>query len=198
MRTNAATDEREISDRRRGLSVMSLAFTSLPARAGDGLVHVVIDTPRGSRNKYKVDERLGTLKLSRVLPPGHRFPCDFGSIPGTRADDGDALDALVLGDEPYFPGCLVVAHLIGVLEARQTEAGKTLRNDRLLSVPEAPGNLVHARTLDDVDPRWLDGVEHFFISYNEAHGRHFEPIGRRGPDVAERLLEAAIAKAQAR
>ena len=83
--------------------------------------------PRGSRNKYKVDEELGVLKLSRILPAGHSFPFDFGSIPGTRAEDGDALDVMVLAEEPSFPGCLLQVRLIGVLTGRQTEKGKTIR-----------------------------------------------------------------------
>jgi inorganic pyrophosphatase len=94
-----------------------------------GLVRVIIDTPRGSRNKYKFDEELGLFKLSRVLPAGMSFPFDFGSIPSTRAQDGDALDVLVLNEVPLVVGCLVLVHLIGVIRADQTEHRKTIHNE---------------------------------------------------------------------
>jgi inorganic pyrophosphatase len=89
-------------------------------------VHVIIDTPRGSRNKLKWDRKLGVLKLSHILTAGAVFPFDFGFVPGTHGADGDALDVLVLTDEPLFPLCLVQARLIGVIEAEQTQEGKTV------------------------------------------------------------------------
>src|SRR5438046_10317631 len=98
-----------------------------------GHLNVVIDTPKGCRNKYAFDLELNAYKLKSVLPHGTVFPFDFGSIPGTVADDGDPLDALVLMDEPAFCGCLIESRLIGVIEAEQSEDGKTERNDRLLA-----------------------------------------------------------------
>ena len=105
-----------------------------PFAAQKGDVHIVIDTPRGSRNKLKWDEKLRMLKLSHILTAGAVFPFDFGFVPGTRGADGDALDVLVLTDEPLVPLCLVEARLIGVIEAEQTQDGKTFRNDRMLAV----------------------------------------------------------------
>lgn len=87
-----------------------------------GTLNVIIDTPKGSRNKFKFDERLEIFKLGGALPLGAVFPFDFGYIPSTRAEDGDPLDVLILMDEPAFTGCLVQAKLIGVIEAEQTEA----------------------------------------------------------------------------
>src|SRR5436190_11771989 len=89
------------------------------------LINAVIDTPKGSRKKYKYDEDLGLFLLRKELPRGASFPYDFGFIPGTRGEDGDPLDVLVLTDEPSFPGCLARVRLIGVIEAEQTEKGKT-------------------------------------------------------------------------
>jgi inorganic pyrophosphatase len=168
------------------------AFAAVAPRNGDGTVNVVIDTPRGSRNKYKMDEALGCFKLSRILPAGLAFPFDFGSIPGTRAEDGDALDVLVLLDAPSFTGCLVPARLIGVLTARQTEKGETIRNDRLVAVPETASVEPRVRSLEELDPELLRQIEHFFASYNAFQGRRFEPLGRLGPEEAEALLAAAI------
>ena len=97
-----------------------------------GNLNVVIDTPKGCRNKYAFDFDKNAYKLTTVLPRGAVFPFDFGSIPGTIAEDGDPLDVLVLMDEPAFPGCVIQARLVGVIEATQSENGKKIRNDRLI------------------------------------------------------------------
>src|SRR5437868_13373634 len=104
-------------------------FSQLPAR-----VTVVIETPKGSRNKLKFDPATRKFKLSKVMPEGMMFPYDFGFVPSTKAEDGDPLDVLVLTDAPLFPGCLVECTLIGAIEAEQKEEGETERNDRLIAV----------------------------------------------------------------
>jgi inorganic pyrophosphatase len=91
--------------------------TLRPFDEDDGsLVRVIIETPKGCRNKYKYDPEFGAFKLSKVLPEGMVFPYDFGFIPGTKADDGDPIDVLLLMDQPAFPGCVIESRLIGVLE----------------------------------------------------------------------------------
>lgn len=165
----------------------------LPARDPDsGLVRVVIDTPAGSRNKYKFDPKLGVFKISRILPVGMSFPFDFGSIPSTQAEDGDALDVLVLTEAPLFAGCLVHVHLIGVIRATQTEKRKSIRNDRLVGSIETPVNEARFRELNDVPRDTVREVEHFFRSYNEAQGRPFRITGRGGAKAAEQILERAL------
>jgi inorganic pyrophosphatase len=157
-----------------------------------GLVRVVIDTPAGSRNKYKFDPELKIFRISRILPAGMCFPCDFGSIPRTRAEDGDALDVLVLTDAPLFVGCLVHVRLIGVIRATQTERGKSIRNDRLVASIETSVNKARYRELRDVPPDTVREIEHFFRSYNEAQGRPFTVTGRGGAKTAERMLKKAL------
>src|SRR5262245_39465179 len=120
---------------------MATPVIDLPvADADSGRVNVVVDTPKGCRNKYKFDEDHGQWRLSKVLPQGASFPFDFGFVPSTEADDGDPIDVLLIADEPTFVGCIVPSRLIGVLEAEQTEKGKTIRNDRLVAVVETPYN----------------------------------------------------------
>src|SRR5262245_52015416 len=127
-----------------------------------GLVRVIIDTPKGSRNKYAYDIQLGLYRLRKVLPLGTAFPYDFGFIPSTQAQDGDPLDVLVLGEEALFPGCLVTVCLAGVLQAEQTEDGKTFRNDRLIGAVETPFNQPVIQTLEELRTDRLDEIEHFF------------------------------------
>src|SRR5262249_11451029 len=111
--------------------------------------------------------------------------------PSTGAEDGHPLGVLPLADEPAFPGCVVPARLIGVLEAEQTEGGKTVRNDRLVAVVETPYNPAEYRSLDEVSRQRLDEVEQFFVSYNKVEGRQFRPLGRRGADRGREVLEQA-------
>jgi inorganic pyrophosphatase len=172
---------------------MATPVNELPAVDPDsGRLNVVVDTPKGCRNKYKLDEQHGQWRLSKVLPQGMSFPYDFGFIPSTRGEDGDPLDLLLLMDEPAFPGCVVPARLIGILEAEQTEGGKTVRNDRLVAVVETPYNPAEFQSLDEVSRQRLDEVEHFFVSYNQMEGRQFKPLARYGVVRAQKLLEQAI------
>lgn len=153
-------------------------------------LNVIIETPKGSRNKFNYDEEHQLFKLGGVLPAGAVFPFDFGFIPSTLGGDGDPLDVLLLMDEPAFPGCLVTSRLIAVIEADQTEReGETTRNDRLIAVAADSHTHKGIRTLSDLSSNLLDEIEHFFISYNEIKGKKFKPLGRFGPVKAARLIE---------
>ena len=111
--------------------------TTGTAEGGDKLLQVIIETPKGCRNKYSFDEDQKIFVLKAALPSGMAFPYDFGFLPQTLADDGDPLDVLVLMDEPAFPGCAVMARLIGVIEGEQiTPKSAPVRNDRLVAVAE--------------------------------------------------------------
>lgn len=155
----------------------------------DGYVNAIIDTPKGSRNKFKFDEKIGMFKLGGPLPLGAVFPFDFGYVPSTKADDGDALDILILMDEPAFAGCLVPAKLIGMIEAEQTEDGMTTRNDRLIAVAADSRNHSDVRFLGDLNSNLVHEIERFFVSYNETKGKKFTVLGRSGPEAARALIE---------
>jgi inorganic pyrophosphatase len=159
---------------------------------GSRLVNVLVETPAGSRAKYKFLEASGLFLLHKMLPAGAAFPFDFGFIPGTRADDGDPLDVLLVGEERALQGCLVTTRLLGVIDAEQRRKGERLRNDRLIGVPETEKIRPRSRTLNDLPPGLLDQIEHFFTSYNHAEGREFVPLGRHGPAVAARRVEQGI------
>lgn len=172
---------------------MSTPLNELPARSADsGLFNVVVDTPRRSRSKYKFDEEHGIWRLIKNLPLGAVFPFNFGFIPSTRGEDGDPLDALVIGDEPAFVGCVLPVRLIGVIEAEQTERRRTVRNDRLIGVVETPYNPAPFHFLDELGDQRLSEIEHFFISYNQIEGRIFRVLGRQGRQRAQSLVDAAL------
>jgi inorganic pyrophosphatase len=154
------------------------------------LLHVVVDTPKGSPIKFKYDAEKRGFTIAHVLPPGMVFPFDFGSVPRTLAEDGDPLDALVLLEAPTFAGCVVPVRLVGVLEAKQTQKGKTMRNDRLIGVAGESRTYREIRRLDDVPDHLRRSIEHFFVSYNEERGRRFRVTGRFGPARARSLVRA--------
>lgn len=155
-----------------------------------GDLNVIIETPKGSRNKFNYDEKLGLFKLGGVLPAGASFPFDFGFVPSTVGGDGDPLDVLVLMDEAAFAGCLVASRLIGVIEAEQTERdGETTRNDRLIAVAASSRTHAGVRTLAALSNSFIEEIEHFFISYNEIKGKVFKPLGRFGAEEAVKIVK---------
>jgi inorganic pyrophosphatase len=157
-----------------------------------GLIHVIIETPKGSRNKYSFDDNAGLLTLKKILPCGMVFPFDFGCIPGTRADDGDPLDVLVLMEEPVTAPCLVTAHLIGVIEAEQRKDGKSERNDRLVGVAEFENQPEEVKSLKKLNGKTLEQLEHFFVTYNELEGKKFKVLDYSGPNAAVDLVKKGI------
>ena len=174
------------------MSASHSLLTIDPRVPHSNLVNVVVETPAGSRNKYKFDEQNGRFLLHKVLPIGAAFPFDFGFIPGTRAEDGDPLDVMILGEQATFTGCLVTVRLLGIIEAQQREKRSTIRNDRLIGTAETSKIRPHERSLDDLPPKVLDQIEHFFMAYNRFEGRVFVPLRRRGPRVAASRVAQAI------
>jgi inorganic pyrophosphatase len=167
-------------------------FDRVPPYTESGELNVIIETPKGARNKFKYESDLGIFALGGVLPQGAVFPFDFGFVPGTKGGDGDPLDVLVRMDEPAFAGCLVPSRLIGVLEAEQTEHGKTERNDRLIAVAANSRNHADIRSIDALSGNIVEEIEHFFESYNEAKGKRFKTLARRGPKRAEEIVRAGL------
>jgi inorganic pyrophosphatase len=156
------------------------------------LVNVIVETPKGGRIKFKYDEQLNVFEMSRLLPKGMVFPYDFGFFPKTKADDGDPLDVLLLMDEPAFPGCLVKARIVGVLEAEQTEEGDTHRNDRILAVAETSIDFAEVKHIEDLPKTSLEQIEEFFITYNRQFGKEIRFLDRKGPSVAWSRLNRSM------
>ncbi len=158
----------------------------------DKSVQVIIETPKGSRNKYAWDPDQQVFILKKVLPEGMMFPHDFGFIPSTKADDGDPIDVLVLMDQPGFTGCLVPCRLIGVIEGKQTDDGKTERNDRLLAVAESSRTHSEIKSIKDLNDSLLREIEQFLVNYHSDDDQTFKVISCKGPDAAAKCLKKAL------
>ncbi|PSK91666.1 inorganic diphosphatase [Taibaiella chishuiensis] len=139
-------------------------------------VDVVIETPKGSSEKYAYQQDTGFFLIKKILPAGMVFPYDFGFIPGTRGEDGDPLDILVLSEFPGFPGVAMQCRLIGGFTARQGKKGQALEeNDRYVAVPLVSDVFRGLGDWKQVPPKMLQELEYFFINYNAAEGKVFEP-----------------------
>jgi inorganic pyrophosphatase len=157
------------------------------------ICRTIIETPKGSRNKFDYDPDSGLFKLGGLLPEGMMFPFDFGFIPSTLGDDGDPLDIMVLMDAPAHVGCLIEARIIGVIAAEQEQDGKTETNDRLLGVAVHSYNHENLESIGDVSKTLLSQVEAFFVSYNKQRGKKFRVTGTGGPKKAIRFLKNGLA-----
>jgi inorganic pyrophosphatase len=173
-------------------SRQSKGFWSLPPWADESTLTVVVETPKGSRNKFAFDPDRGVFELKKVLPAGMAFPYDFGFVPSTVAGDGDPIDVLVLMDEPAFPGCVTSCRLIGVIEGETNEGRKVERNDRLIAIETHAHSFETVRTLTDLGEAFISELEAFFTNYHQLSNHVFRVIGSRGPRIArDHVSEAA-------
>jgi inorganic pyrophosphatase len=166
-----------------------------PVRVGpfaeDNHVWVVIETPAGSRTKYSWDDKAQAFRAGRVLPLGMAFPFDFGFIPGTKADDGDPLDALVIADAPLVVGALVECRVLGAIKVRMAdEAGdeETVQNDRLICVPAKSLRGAEWKKLADIGKQLAAELSGFFETYVARQGRKVEIRGQVGARAALDLV----------
>lgn len=159
---------------------------------------VIIETPKGRRNKFKYEPEEGLFSLSRVLPQGFIFPFDFGFVPSTAADDGDPLDMIVLMDEPAHVGCLLTVRIIGVIKLVQTEDGKQTENDRLVGVTVQSYEHKEVRSLDDLNESFVQQITEFMGLYNKNSDKKDEVKGTEGPAKAVELLDKASQQFQSK
>ncbi|MBV8403486.1 MAG: inorganic diphosphatase [Gammaproteobacteria bacterium] len=156
----------------------------------DDLLVVVIETPKGSRNKYAYDPDERIFSLRKVLPAGMEFPYDFGFVPSTKAGDGDPLDALVLMDEPAFPGCRLTCRPVGIIEGETVDKKDTERNDRIVCVEQGTHSYTHVKHIDDLGKAFEEELKDFFVNYHEIGGASYRVLGVKGPRQAVRQVQA--------
>ena len=152
-------------------------------------VVMIVEIPKGSRNKYEMDHARGEIFLDRMLFTATRYPADYGFIPDTLAEDGDPLDALALVSEPTFPGCRIRIRPIGLfLMEDQGQA-----DYKVLGVPLGDPLWANAASLDDVPSHLLRELEHFFTVYKDLEEKKTAAIGWRPAREAYSVIEAARA-----
>jgi inorganic pyrophosphatase len=184
--------------RRARRSRTSSSLSDLPASAGrskDHQIRVVIETPKGCRNKFAYDPSFRTFELKKTLPAGMAFPYDFGFVPSTLAADGDPLDVLVLMEEPAFPGCLVRCRLLGaILGEQEDEDEGVVRNDRLVAVEAGNERYNDFRRISDLSDKFLEELEAFFVNYHQLSGKKYRIIKTVGPNKARKLTRRLHAR----
>lgn len=152
-------------------------------------IHVVVECVKGERNKYEYDKDLPGIKLDRVLHSNVHYPGDYGFIPRSWYDDDDPFDALVLLDDPTFPGCVIEARPVALLEMLDDDE----QDDKIVSVPVDDPRWKHVTSLDDLTQQQQDEIAEFFRTY-----KHLEPgkettVQRwRGRDAAYEAIEHAL------
>ena len=160
----------------------------IPPQPKPGIVNVLIEIPGGSKNKYEFDKDMGAFALDRVLYASVQYPFDYGFIPNTLADDGDPLDGMVIMDEPTFPGCVIAARPIGMLE--MIDGGD--RDEKLLCVPDKDPRYAKVKSLEDIASHRLDEIAEFFRTYKNLEKKVTEIQGWQGADKVLPLLEECI------
>jgi inorganic pyrophosphatase len=164
----------------------------VPPRNDSGTVNVFVETPKGSRHKYDIDDH-GLVRIAIELPEGVTFPCSFGFIPNTRAPDGDALDIVLVTAGEVPARSLIEARLIGVLKMQNDEDGKMVRNDRVVAVATMSRVFSEITELDQMRSGFAWDIEEFFKTYNEMIERPFHVMGRGDAAEAQKMLEEAEA-----
>jgi inorganic pyrophosphatase len=137
------------------------------------VVNMIVEIPKGARNKFELDKESGLIKLDRYLYSSSVYPGDYGFIPQTLAEDGDPLDILVMVNEPTFSGCLIEARVVGLFKM----IDKGVNDFKVLGVPNADPLFAHLRKLEDVPPHFLREVEHFFGTYKQLEGVATSSLG---------------------
>jgi inorganic pyrophosphatase len=157
------------------------------------VVHAFVEIPKGRRSKFELDKATGLMRFDRFLYSSSHYPGDYGFIPQTLAEDGDALDVLVMINEPTFSGCLIEARVLGLFRMRDN--GKA--DCKILAVPHADPLFSEFRDLPDVPAHYLREVSHFFSTYKQLEEVAIEPEGWERRDDAIAEVGAAVERYRA-
>jgi len=154
---------------------------------------VTVEIPKGQRNKYELDHATGRIRLDRMLFTSTRYPADYGYIEATLGQDGDPLDALVLLEEPTFPGCLITCRAIGMFRMTDEAGG----DDKVLTVPATDPRMAHLKDITDVSEFDRLEIQHFFETYKDLEpGKSVEGANWVGLAEAEAEINASFERAK--
>jgi inorganic pyrophosphatase len=158
-----------------------------------GCVDVVIETPKGSAQKYDYNADTHFFELKKILPSGMVFPYDFGFVPDTKGEDGDPLDVIVISEFQSFPGCVIKCRLIGGIKAEQSEEKKKkkmIRNDRFLAIPKFSTIFEKIKDIDDLPGNIVTQIEDFFVDYNKVQGKEFKALEKLHAGDAKKMIKS--------
>jgi inorganic pyrophosphatase len=154
---------------------------------------VTIEIPKGVRNKYEVDHETGRIRLDRTLFTATQYPADYGFVEKSLGEDGDPLDALVLVQEPTFPGCLILCRAIGMFRMRDEAGG----DDKVLCVPAGDPRQEHLQDIRHLDEFYRLEIEHFFQVYKDLEpGKSVEGSSWVGRREAEEEIQRSWERAK--
>ena len=148
---------------------------------------VIVEIPKGSRNKYEYDAELGAFRLDRVLFSSVHYPTDYGYVVGAQAEDGDPLDAMVMVDEATFPGCAIRSKPIAILKMRDEKG----LDNKILCVPAGDPRWEHSRDMTDIPSYFTREIENFFAIYKELEGKKVQIEGWGGAKEAWQVVESS-------
>lgn len=148
-------------------------------------MNVIIEINKGSHNKYEIDKQTGLIALDRVAHTGQDFPFDYGFVPQTLWDDGDALDVIVLTTYPLLPGILVRVRPVGLMNMIDGGEG----DDKVIAVPIDDPRWKQVQDLSDINPHTLKEIEHFYSTYKKLQNKEVSVNGFEGKDAAEAAFE---------
>jgi inorganic pyrophosphatase len=174
--------------------VKRVSLDKIPAfDQNDGAINAIVETPKGSRGKFKYEGKFGTFSLHSILPLGFTFPYDFGFIPSTEGEDGDPLDILLIVEVPVPTGALIKASLIGVIETeQQEEGGKPIRNDRLIGAANGIREQCAIRSMDDLPPQTIEQIKTFFVDYARQQGKKLTPLNIGNAKAAMKIVKRGL------
>jgi inorganic pyrophosphatase len=154
------------------------------------ILYVLVEIPKGSRNKYEWDEQLGAIRLDRFLFSSVVYPTDYGFVPDTLAADGDPLDAVVCVSEPTFPGCMIAVEVVGMLEMSDEKG----QDEKILCVPKHDPNWGGIKNLEDLPAQLRDEIANFFSIYKQLEYKDVEVAGWHSREAAWDAIERARAR----
>ena len=150
--------------------------------------NVIIEIPKGSKNKYEIDKKTGLIKLDRAMKSAQDYPFDYGFAPKTLWEDGDALDVVVLSTYPISSGILVVVRPVGVM--RMIDGGEG--DDKIIAVPVEDPRWEEVKVLEDVNKHQLKEIQHFFETYKTIEKKQVSISGFEGKDEAIAAVEKSV------
>ncbi len=151
------------------------------------IMHVIIEIPKGSKNKYEIDKETGLIALDRVMHTAQDVPYDYGFIPQTLWEDGDPLDVVVLTTYPLFPGLLVKVRPVGLVDMVDSGEGDV----KIIAVPASDPRWEHVQDLADVNKHTLKEIEHYFLTYKQIQKKEVVIKGFEGKAEAQKAFEKA-------